>query len=98
MFTRDRPLAVPRRGVMQRAVLAGGLMVLAVLAGCAAGPPYTNWAASTTKNVTVYTEAKLEHEYMQEWLELAHAAYAAFFPGVDTGHVEAVWLKREPGS
>jgi hypothetical protein len=64
--------------------------------GCAA-PNYQNWAESRTRNVTVYTEAKLEHEYMQEWLERSYSAYRAFFPDQKPKPVNVVWLKNEPG-
>jgi hypothetical protein len=70
--------------------------VILALAGCAGR--YRGWVASASDNVTVYTEARIEHELMQEWLELSHAAYRAFFPEVSTGRVDAVWLKDEPGS
>jgi hypothetical protein len=75
------------------AMKRGGWIVAVVLGGCGGG-----WAASRSDHVTVYTEARLEHEFIQEWLELSHDAYRAFFPGVDPGRVDAVWLKNEPGS
>jgi hypothetical protein len=64
--------------------------------GCAA-PNYRGWAESKTRNVTVYTNAKIEHEYMQEWLERSYSAYRAFFPDLKPGKVNVVWLKNEPG-
>ncbi len=67
------------------------------LVSCAHPGRYSNWAVSRSKNVAVYTDAKLEHEFIQEWLELSHSALQAFFPGVRTGTVDVVWLKNEPG-
>jgi hypothetical protein len=67
--------------------------VLLFLAGCAG-----RWVAATSPHVVVYTEARREHEFMQEWLELSYLAFAAFFPDVTMPTVEAVWLKDEPGS
>jgi hypothetical protein len=73
------------------------LLALAGLGlGCASG--YKGWSANRTKNITVYTDAKLEHEYIQEWLELSYSAYRGFFPDVELPRVSAVWLKIEPGS
>jgi len=72
-------------------------LVAVLTAGCAVHN-YNNWAASRTRNVTVYTDAKIEHEYMQEWLERSYSAYRAFFPEVKApGNVNVVWLKNEPG-
>jgi hypothetical protein len=71
--------------------------VLASLGAACATQNYQNWAESRTHNVTVYTEAKVEHEYLQEWLERSYTAYRAFFPGLEPGKVNVVWLKREPG-
>ena len=72
--------------------LAIVVMVLSVGA-CAHRRP-RGWVVSQTKNVSLYTDAWIEHEFMQEWLELSHAAYAALFPDVKTGKVDAVWLKN----
>jgi hypothetical protein len=66
-------------------------------ASCAGTQNYQNWAESRTRNVTIYTEAKIEHEFMQEWLERSYTAYQAFFPDLKPGKVNVVWLKREPG-
>ena len=63
------------------------------IAGCAGGGGSAGWAENHTRNVVVYTDAKLEREYMQEWLERSYVAYRAFFPDVDPGKVDAVWLK-----
>jgi hypothetical protein len=72
------------------------LLLPVLAAGCAAH--YQTWAESRTRNVSVYTQAKLEHEFMQEWLERSYTAYQAFFPDLHLGKVTAVWLKDEPGS
>jgi hypothetical protein len=72
--------------------------VLLVLSGMAcATSGYGGWAESRTRHVTVYTDAKLEHEYIQEWLERSYTAYRALFPDLDPGKINAVWLKSEPG-
>jgi hypothetical protein len=71
--------------------------LLLMLGGCAHFGPPKGWAVSRSRNVKVYTNAWIEHEFMQEWLELSHAAYQALFPDVKTGVVDAVWLKEEPG-
>jgi hypothetical protein len=73
------------------------LVLVATPLGCAHSGPPTGWTVSRTRHVKVYTKAWIEHEYMQEWLELSHAAYQALFPDVKTGTVDAVWLKEEPG-
>src|SRR4051812_5537458 len=65
--------------------------------GCASSRNYTNWDANRTKHVTVYTDAKLEHLYMQEWLERSYNAFQAFFPDLKVGNANVVWLKNEPG-
>ena len=75
-----------------------GLVLVAALGGCAHRGPPRGWAVSRSQHVKVYTDAWIEHEYMQEWLELSHSAYQALFPNVRTGTVDAVWLKNEPGS
>ena len=72
--------------------------VVALAPGCSRAGQVTGWQINRTKNVQLYTDAKLEHEFIQEWLELSHAAFSAFFPEVKTGAVEAVWLKNEPGA
>jgi hypothetical protein len=82
------------RGVWLACVTA---LVLTSAASCARTGRYTDWAVSRSRNVAVYTDAKLEHEFMQEWLELSHAALQAFFPDVRTGTVDVVWLKNQPG-
>ncbi len=64
---------------------------------CARAARYGDWGVSRSQNVAVYTDAKLEHEFIQEWLELSHAALRAFFPAVKTGTVDVVWLKNQPG-
>jgi hypothetical protein len=74
-----------------------GLTLAVVLGGCAHRGPPKGWAVSRTQHVKVYTDAWIEHELMQEWLELSHTAYQALFPNVKTGTVDAVWLKNEPG-
>jgi hypothetical protein len=74
------------------------LVLMLGLGGCAHSGPPKGWAVSRTRHVKVYTNAWIEHEYMQEWLELSHSAYQALFPDVKTGVVDAVWLKDEPGS
>jgi hypothetical protein len=66
--------------------------------GCSHAGQVTGWQVNRTRNVVLYTDARLEHEFIQEWLELSHAAFQAFFPEVTTGPVEAVWLKNEPGA
>ena len=71
--------------------------VASLLGGCAHQGLPKGWAVSRTQHVKVYTDAWIEHEYMQEWLELSHMAYQALFPDVKTGTVDAVWLKQEPG-
>lgn len=76
--------------------VTGRSLALAVL-GLAACGHGGRWVESRSANVTVYTEAKLEHEYMQEWLELSHAAYSAFFPEVRLDKIDVVWLRTEPG-
>src|SRR5256885_16858758 len=73
-------------------------IVLAALATSCATPNYQNWAESRTRNVTVYTDAKVEHEFIQEWLERSYNAYQAFFPDLKPGKVNVVWLKNEPGA
>jgi hypothetical protein len=74
-----------------------GLALAVALGACAhAGPPQ-GWSVSRSQHVKVYTQSWIEHEFMQEWLELSHAAYQALFPDVKTGTVDAVWLKNEPG-
>jgi hypothetical protein len=84
-----------RARAVRLACLAGlGVCLLA----CARTNRYSGWAVSRSRNVAVYTDAKLEHEFIQEWLELSHAALQAFFPGVRTGTVDVVWLKNQPGS
>ena len=82
------------RGVHSLAALA---LTLTLGPGCAHSGPPKGWAVSRTQHVKVYTEAWIEHEFMQEWLELSHSAYQALFPDVKTGTVDAVWLKNEPG-
>jgi hypothetical protein len=72
------------------------IALAAALGGCAAHN-YQNWAESRTRNVTVYTDAKVEHEFIQEWLERSYTAYQAFFPDLKPGNVNVVWLKNEPG-
>jgi hypothetical protein len=81
-----------RHSPVIRAALLGLLAT-----GCAARS-YRGWEENHTRNVTVYTEAKIEHEFMQEWLERSYTAYRAFFPDVNPGNVNVVWLKNEPGS
>lgn len=74
------------------------LLAVAVVSGTACGfGPFRTWTANHTRDVTVYTDAWIEHEYTQEWLQRSYNAYRAFFPDVDPGKVEAVWLKVEPG-
>lgn len=82
---------------MNRAHRMAGLVLVVALGGCAHRGPPRGWAVSRTQHVKVYTDAWIEHEYMQEWLELSHSAYQALFPNVVTGTVDAVWLKNEPG-
>jgi hypothetical protein len=74
-----------------------GLVSLALAFGSCARTRYADWGVSRSRNVAVYTDAKLEHEFIQEWLELSHAALQAFFPTVRTGTVDVVWLKNQPG-
>jgi hypothetical protein len=89
---------------MSRALAHGSCSLALVTAlalalpACSMPGTATGWQVNRTKNVRLYTEARLEHEFIQEWLELSHAAFQAFFPQVTTGTVEAVWLKREPGT
>ncbi len=71
-------------------------MLVAGSLGCAGR--YANWSENHTGNVVVYTDAKLEHEYMQEWLQRSYTVYRALFPGIDPGKVDVVWLKSEPGA
>ena len=73
-------------------------VALAVMSACAGGGGEQGWAVSRSRNVQVFTEAQREHEFIQEWLELSHAAYSVFFPQVKMGAVDAVWLKTEPGA
>jgi hypothetical protein len=82
---------------MRRAhlIAVGGLLLLG---SCAHRGPPRGWNVSRSAHVKVYTDAWIEHEFMQEWLELSHAAYQALFPEVKTGTVDAVWLKDEPKS
>jgi hypothetical protein len=75
------------------AALASSLLLACTHAGST-----HDWQLNRSKNVALYTDAKLEHEFIQEWLELSHAAMQAFFPAVSTGTVEAVWLQNEPGA
>jgi hypothetical protein len=87
---------------MKRAQVMAGLALVVVMGGCGRfiKAPQTNtsgWAVSRTQHVKVYTDAWIEHEHMQEWLELSHSAYQALFPNVRTGTVDAVWLKNQPG-
>jgi hypothetical protein len=72
-------------------------VLLLALGACTHSNSGIGWSVSRTAHVKVYTEARIEHEYMQEWLELSHSAYQALFPEVKTGTVDAVWLKNEPG-
>ena len=74
------------------------LATLTAGAGCARNNAYNDWSVNRSRNVALYTDAKLEHRFIQEWLELSHAAFQPFFPEVKTGTVDAVWLKVEPGS
>src|SRR5687767_15058685 len=78
-----------------RCILAACALVLAV--GCARTPSYQNWSVNRSRNVALYTDAKIEHRFIQQWLELSPAAMQPFVPGVETGTVDAVWLKVEPG-
>jgi hypothetical protein len=73
------------------------LAILLAVAGCASTTNYTGWNENHTRNVTVITDAKLEHIYMQEWLERSYTAYQAFFPDLKVGDAKVVWLKNEPG-
>jgi hypothetical protein len=74
-------------------------VLLLVPLGCAsASDAAKGWAESRTRHVTVYTEAKLEHEYIQEWLERSYSAYHALFPDLQPGNINVVWLQREPGA
>jgi hypothetical protein len=82
---------------MRRWKWFAGLTLTLLSGACAHSGPPQGWAVSRTTHVKVYTEAWIEHEFMQEWLELSHAAYQALFPDVKTGTVDAVWLKNEPG-
>lgn len=82
---------------MKRAVCLAGLVLTLTLGGCAHSGPPQGWAVSRSNHVNVYTDAWIEHEFMQEWLELSHMAYQALFPNVKTGRVDAVWLREEPG-
>jgi hypothetical protein len=68
-----------------------------IAAGCASTRNYGGWNENHTRNVTVYTDATLEHIYMQEWLERSYRAYQAFFPGLKVGDAKVVWLRNEPG-
>jgi hypothetical protein len=74
-----------------------GLVLLVLPCACTHSNSGVGWAVSRTQHVKVYTEARIEHEFIQEWLELSHSAYQALFPDVKTGTVDAVWLKNEPG-
>jgi hypothetical protein len=80
------------------ALVAALALPLGASLGCSHAGQVTGWQVNRTRNVVLYTDARLEHEFIQEWLELSHAALQAFFPEVNTGPVEAVWLKNEPGS
>jgi hypothetical protein len=82
---------------MRRNLSLAGLVLTLTLQACAHGGPPDGWNKSRTRNVVVYTDAWIEHEFMQEWLELSHMAYHALFPDVKTGTVDAVWLREEPG-
>lgn len=55
------------------------------------------WMASESGRVTVYTEAKIEHAHIQQWLELSHDAYRALFPEVSFDKVDVLWLRKQPG-
>src|SRR5262245_20042736 len=79
--------------------LLGALTGCILVGGCTHAPwhPNQGWAASQSEHVTVFTDALVEHEFSQEWLELSHAAYRAFLPGVKRDKVDVVWLKSEPG-
>jgi hypothetical protein len=82
----------------RRVVLLALPLLLSPLLACSHASSTRGWELNRTKNVALYTDARLEHEFIQEWLELSHAAMQAFFPDVKTGTVEAVWLQAEPGS
>src|SRR6185436_1491252 len=82
---------------MRRWKWFAGLTLTLLSGACAHSGPPQGWAVSRSSHVKVYTEAWIEHEFMQEWLELSHSAYQALFPDVKTGTVDAVWLKNEPG-
>jgi hypothetical protein len=83
------------KGIMRLVCLMASAAL--VTSACARSGSYRDWAVSRSRNVAVYTDAKLEHEFIQEWLELSHAALQAFFPSVRTGTVDVVWLKDQPG-
>ena len=38
------------------------------------------WTANESGRVTLYTDARLEHKFIQQWLEMSHDAYRALFP------------------
>src|SRR5262245_52868292 len=73
---------------MRRAVV-----VTLLLGACAHG----GWVESNSANLKVYTNSRFEHEFMQETLELSHAAYSAFFPQLKLDKIDVVWLTVEPG-
>src|SRR5262245_15123372 len=77
----------------------GVVLVLGLAAGgCTHAPwnPYRGWGASKSANVTVYTDALMEHRFSQEWLEQSYSAYQAFFPNVPAKPVDVVFLHTDP--
>jgi hypothetical protein len=73
------------------------LFYLALLAGVGCAGTQ-GWAENRTRNVTLYTNASIEHEFIQEWLQRSYTAYSTLFPDTRPGNVTAVWLKDQPGS
>jgi hypothetical protein len=72
----------------------------ALVAGCSHDPhrPAAGWQAHDSRNVRVYSETMIEHEYAQEWLENAFHAYAnSFFKDLPLHRLEAMFLQAEPG-
>jgi len=69
-------------------------------AACSHNPsrPAAGWQAHDSRNVRVYSETLVEHEYAQEWLENAYHAFAnSFFKDLPLHPLEAMFLQTEPG-
>jgi hypothetical protein len=73
----------------------------ALASACSHNPhrPALGWRAHDSRNVRVYSETLVEHEYAQEWLENAFHAYAnSFFKDLPLHRLEAMFLQSEPGA